>query len=501
MTMAAGPTLDGDHFQPARDGFEDLVRWATGPDAPEDHADMEDGIELRGVEVLRRVLQGRLDQLGARERADAAGDPGAEATNRRTGRRQIESKFGRVQARRLGVKVGGQPLRHHPLDERLNLPAGMYSHPLQRRVAEEARSGCWDEAVRDVDRTTGGHVPKRQAEEIAVEIARDFEAFYEQRPVNDTLGSKELLMASSDCKGVRVLRRALREATRKAAEAEEAEATRGDPMAKKKPSVHDKRMAIVAAVWQQQAEPRAAADIVSELRRTPKKKRRLKAPPRPKPQNKRVWASVEKSLSTGVSEMFDELDRRDPERTRHVPVLVDGEENQQTAILAQAAKRGRTVTIVLDIIHVIHYLWLAGSALCHRKHKATDVWVAVHLLQLLSSPVAELIVAIEQEQAKKRLTAAEKKQIAKALRYLRRNAGFVDYPSYLAKGLPIASGVIEGACRHLVQDRLGITGARWDLPGAEAMLRLRALNSSGDWDAYWVFHRQRDHVRNYAAAA
>jgi len=127
--------------------------------------------------------------------------------------------------------------------------------------------------------------------------------------------------------------------------------------------------------------------------------------------------------------------------------------------------------------------------------------VATHLLLLLSSPVAELIVAIEQEQAKKRLTAAEKKQIAKALKYLRRNAGFVDYPSYLAKGLPIASGVIEGACRHLVQDRLGITGARWDLPGAEAMLRLRALNSSGDWDAYWVFHRQRERVRNYAAAA
>ena len=76
----------------------------------------------------------------------------------------------------------------------------------------------------------------------------------------------------------------------------------------------------------------------------------------------------------------------------------------------------------------------------------------------------------------------------------------MDYSTFLAQGLPIASGVIEGACRHLVQDRLGITGARWDLPGAEAMLRLRALRSSGDWDAYWRFHLRQEALRNYPSA-
>ena len=75
------------------------------------------------------------------------------------------------------------------------------------------------------------------------------------------------------------------------------------------------------------------------------------------------------------------------------------------------------------------------------------------------------------------------------------------YPELLAQGLPIATGVIEGACRHLIQDRLGITGARWGLAGAEAVLKLRAIHSSSDWDAYWHFHQLQEARRNYAMAA
>ena len=73
----------------------------------------------------------------------------------------------------------------------------------------------------------------------------------------------------------------------------------------------------------------------------------------------------------------------------------------------------------------------------------------------------------------------------------------MDYPRALAEGWPIATGVIEGACRHLVQDRMGITGARWSLPGAQAMLWLRAINASGDHDAYWTWHIAQEHQRNH----
>jgi len=126
--------------------------------------------------------------------------------------------------------------------------------------------------------------------------------------------------------------------------------------------------------------------------------------------------------------------------------------------------------------------------------------VAQHLHLLLSAGVTDLVAAIERATIARRLTKNARKPVERALNYFRRNADFMDYPAFLVAGLPIATGVIEGACRHLVQDRLGITGARWDLPGAEAMLKLRALHSSGDWDDYWRFHEQQEALRNYPSA-
>jgi hypothetical protein len=498
MTMAAHSALDGDLFQSARDAFEAVVDWIKTGDVQRDHTAVEEGLDDRGREALRRLYQAWLDAQSRAERREAERAPVPEGTTVRSHVRSIETVFGRVQFARLGYKVAGQRT-HYPLDARLKLPAEVYSHPVQRRVAEQARAVAFDGVVEHVDGATGAHVPKRQAEKIACKATKDFEAFYAQRAANDTLAAGALLVGSSDGKGVRMLPKALREATRKAAEADQAAAVRGDPMANKKPRLHDRRMAIVTAVWEQQPQPRAAQDIVAELRRVPGRPKTRK-PPLPRPQNKRVSASVQKSLSATVGEMFDEFDHRDPERARAVVVLVDGDEHQQTAILDQGQGHGRKLTIVLDLIHVIHYLWLAGFVICRKNHVKTDVWVARRLRMLLSCPVADLLKTIQRATAKQHLSAKARKPVDKALKYFERNAPFMDYPAFLAQGLPIASGVIEGACRHLIQDRLGITGARWDLPGAEAMLRLRALHSSGDWDAYWRFHLRQEESRNYPSA-
>jgi len=499
MPMATHSAFESDPFQLAREGFEAIVGWLRDSGSSVDHSLLEEGLGERGREVLRLLYQAQLDELSKVEKNKAARTPIPQGTSVRTRGREIETTFGRVRFRRLGYKVSKRKT-HYPLDERLNLPAEVYSHPLRRRVAEQARVVAWDGVVEHVDDTTGAHVPKRQAEQLTREAAKDFDAFYAQRPANDTLAAGALLVASSDGKGIRMLPKALREATRKAAEADQAAAIHGDPMAqKKKLRLHDRRMAIVTAVWEQQPQPRAASDIVSELQRTPERSKERKTP-LPRPQNKRVSASVQKSLSTGVGEMFDELDHRDPERARCAVVLIDGDEHQQTAILDEGRRHARKLTIVLDLIHMIHYLWLAGFALCHKNHAKTDVWVARHLLLVLSHPVADLLATIQAAADAQRLSKCARKPIDKALKYFRRNASFMDYPTFLAQGLPIASGVIEGACRHLIQDRLGITGARWDLPGAEAMLRLRALRTSGDWDDYWRFHQRQEALRNYPSA-
>jgi hypothetical protein len=180
-----------------------------------------------------------------------------------------------------------------------------------------------------------------------------------------------------------MLPKALREATRKRADVEKATAMRGDPMAPKKLRSHDKRIAAVGAVWEQEPVRRTVDDIIAEVQRTPASK--AQGSRRPPPKNKRGWASVENSVSASVGEMFEEFDRRDSQRVRTAAVLVDGEQNQQTAIHDHARSRQRRITIVLDLIHVIHYIWLAGFALCRRKEPAAAEWVVTHLRLLLST--------------------------------------------------------------------------------------------------------------------
>ena len=99
---------------------------------------------------------------------------------------------------------------------------------------------------------------------------------------------------------------------------------------------------------------------------------------------------------------------------------------------------------------------------------------------------------------RRELSAAERKPVDDCARYLLNHKAYLRYHEYLEAGLPIATGVVEGACRHLVKDRMDVTGARWSLAGAEAVLRLRALRASGDFEEYWRFHEQQEYQRNHA---
>jgi hypothetical protein len=507
MTSKAHPSSPSDPFSAARVKFETMVDWLASNDAPQTEAELEKAIGEHGTELLRLLLQAQFDLLFERERANLAVSRPVRGTTVRVRVRHLETEFGRVVNRRHGITELGAHAAQFSLDEQLNLPPDLYSYPLRERVADEARRGAWDQVIEQVNSHTAGHVPKRQAEQVAVEATQDFEAFYEQRPppANDTLSSRALLVASCDSKGIRMRPEALREATRKAAEEEQAEAVRGDPMAAKKLRLHDRRMALVTAVWEQEPHRRSARDILDNLRpasdvkaRRRKKARRARAP---SPFGKRLVASVEKNQTEGIAEMFDELDRRDPERTRKAIVLIDGEAHQIGAIVTEEGNRGRELTLVIDIIHVLSYLWGAGFALCAKNTKKTEVWVTRFLGKLLTQPVESVTADIQRSLAQRRIPVAARKPIDDCVRYFTANAHWMRYAEFLAAGLPIATGVIEGACRHLIQDRLGITGARWGVAGAEAILKLRALHTNGDWDDYWRFHQQREAARNYAWAA
>ena len=175
-------------------------------------------------------------------------------------------------------------------------------------------------------------------------------------------------------------------------------------------------------------------------------------------------------------------------------MLVDGHRSQLKTLLRCL----RRSTIVLDFIHVSEYVWKAGMALHGEVHPKLEGWVSEHLLSILRGRSGYVAGGIRRSATRRGLEGKAREAGDRCANYLLKNAGYLKYDTYLAKGFPIATGVIEGACRYLVKDRMEVTGARWSLAGAEAVLRLRALQASGDFDAYWHFHERQESLRNHA---
>lgn len=155
--------------------------------------------------------------------------------------------------------------------------------------------------------------------------------------------------------------------------------------------------------------------------------------------------------------------------------------------------------IILDVFQVLEYLWKAAHALETEGTGELEQWVLERLLEILRGRASHVAAGMRRSATRRHLPKRERAPVDRCANYLLRYKHYLAYDQYLAAGLPIASGVIEGACRHLVKDRLGLTGARWRLAGAEAVLRLRALRASNDFDEYWRFHEAREYERNHRA--
>jgi hypothetical protein len=217
--------------------------------------------------------------------------------------------------------------------------------------------------------------------------------------------------------------------------------------------------------------------------------------PAPKPQKKRVWASLEHESAQVIGNIFDEANRRDPKHKREWAILIDGQTHQRDLIEHEIENRKLQVTVILDLIHVIEYLWKASRCFYPEGSPDGEEWVSHYLRMILEGNAKQIAAAIRRSATRQGIDARD--GVDTCANYLHSNAPYLQYDQYLARGLPIATGVIEGACRHLVKDRMDITGARWSLKGAEAVLKLRSLHASGDWDEYWQFHEHSDYERNH----
>ncbi len=302
------------------------------------------------------------------------GADGVARPHMRTSTRTVETPFWRgvcdAQTVPRGRRAGDRST-----DATLGLAEEKYTLEVRRIVAEESAKSSFDEVVELIDKRTGASVPKRQVEELTVRAAQDFDEFYTSR-LREPEASDNLLVLSFDGKGVAMRHEDLREATRKAAEA--TPRTLHSRLAKgEKPN--RKRMAQVAAIYSLPLWRRTIADVLHGLH--DQKERDAK---RPRPIDKRVWASIEHGAQQVVDDAFAEGLRRDPEHERRWIVLVDGQQDQIKRVLRAAKKAGVEITLQLDIVHVLEYLWRAAYAFHPESSPEAEKWVEDRLLALLS---------------------------------------------------------------------------------------------------------------------
>ena len=472
-----------------------------------------------------RTLLGGLVQLGLDTQAagevrlpQVTGQDGVPRTRAERGHaRTVVTTLGAVVVRRIGYRAGirGVPSLF-PRDAVLNLPPCGYSWDLQRLAVMFCRSGSYEQGHEFVRAATEVSIGKRQLEQITIAAAADAERFYQDRddavvpaagdpglePEQDrdravvpAAGDPEPgpglppLAISGDGKGVAMLP----EARRRRARAPEQRVRVFDKRAGTGEKKGCKRMAETGAVF----------DVAPGGPRTPEQVMRPEggtAGDKPRRAvNRWYTCDITASRDVTVGKIFDQADRRDPGHARTWIALVDGDNHQLGLFRAAAAARGITLAIVVDFIHVLEYLWKAAWCFHPPRDPAMEDWVTAQALDILHGRVPAVTARIARLAADHPPEPGSEhaKNIAKTLSYLQNKQPFMDYPRALAQGWPIATGVIEGACRHLVQDRMGITGARWSLPGAQAMLWLRAINASGDTDSYWDWHIQQEHQRNH----
>jgi hypothetical protein len=492
-------------FGESRECFRELEDWMASEEAAGlQHGELEEQLDVRGRELLRRLLQDRLKLTAAQEgrRHDVTGEDGVARTRAERGRvRPLVTKFGQVSVSRIAYRSPGRP-NVHLLDAALNLPAEKHSHGLRKLAAVEAARGSIEAACAAVARATGVSIGKRQLEELVRRAAAHVEEFYLRRVISPAPGGHALVL-TFDGKGIVMLPGALRPATAKAAASAEGRlTTRLSPGEKN----GRKRMAELACVYDAAPVPRTPEDIIStpaQKRRKNKaqagKPKRRGQPREPQASGKWLTASVTDAIPAVIASAFDEAERRDPRHKREWVVLIDGNNTQIEAVTAEAASRGVRLTIVIDFVHVLEYLWKAAWSFFDKGERAAEEWVADQARKILHGKARQVAAGIRRRGTACGYSPAERAGADECARYLDNKNDYLDYATALGKGWPIATGIIEGACRHIVKDRMDITGARWGLEGAEAILKLRALTASGDFNAYWRYHLRREHERIHHA--
>ena len=470
--------LDGElaaALSDAAEQFAGLAGWVADESRYLDHAEREEAIMEEGRRLEQKLLQStyKLDAALEERFPKVTSAAGIRHGTVETGqRRGLETVFGPVEVTRMAYRNRREP-NLYPADARQAMPDGPYSMGMRALVARHLAASGYQQAREFIEDRTGTRIGHARLAGIARDLAAWTGDFYAERArdAEEGLPATDVIMMQGDGKGI-----AMRPEHRR--NAGKQDGTR--------PGI--KKMAEIVAVAGFTPAVREPEDIAAPPARR-------QAHPGPKARDKWVSASVTESIEDMIGSAFDEADRRDPQRTRQRVFLVDGNKQQITAIEAQAGERSLKVPVLIDYIHVSGYLGKAAAALHPGDPVTAGQWADGQLLRVLHGRAKAVAATLASVAAKTRRNPRKRDldlaDMDKAVTYLTNNHQHMKYDKALANGWPIATGLIEGSCRFVIEDRFGITGARWSPEGAEDILKIRAVVVNGDLGDYMRYYKQR----------
>jgi len=449
--------------------------------------EVERGLWDLVLQVGRRSLGAFLDRHGTGDLGEAVTLADGHEAYRLQGlhSRRYVSIFGAFTLQRTvyGSREG-QALEFVPLDNRLQLPPSVFSYVLQ----DWDQSLAVEQAFSQVSQTMVRILKLQQSvdslEEMNRQMSQDVGWFRDIQGSPPAAEEGQIVVVTADCKGI-VIRG---QGTPTVCGGERPTGQR----------TNQKRMATVGAVYTVDPYLRTPEEVVAALFSDPD----YEAEPRPESCHKRVWASLPEAGAdpkSSIEVVFDwlwwEFAQRNPRLQRPTVCLCDGQESLWQACADSILDEGRVN--ILDLLHVTPRLWEAAKLLYGEKGQEVVPFVRQRVTQVLQGKVETVIRALRRLAAERGLSSAKKKALGRICRYFNKNRRRMRYDQYLRQGYPIASGVIEGACRHLIKDRLERAGMHWTLTGAQAMLDLRSVWIGGQWEAFQEHRIERETERLY----
>ena len=439
-------------------------------------------IGFQAVELLF-ALQGHGNLGEEIQTADEKSFKRSEATSTT----RLRSIFGEHSFEQFTYASGeNKPIRLRPISARLSLPAGRWSFLLQEFSQMLGVDQAYEQAMENLGMIFGSKFSVDTAERINGNMGRSAGEFLDDLPIPEAGSEAKLLVATADCKGVPLVK-------------DDSEKIAAFETAKKNPG--NRRMATVTSVYSVDPNVRTAEDITAALFRDEPDENADKQP-RPKPQNKNTTAHFPEraedgeggevsltGIQVGLAWLAAQvLARRRPGQV--LIMLMDGQESLWKTMLIHFTFSVRTVPI-LDILHALAYVWKAAN-LFEKDEQARRSFTRERLLKILRGEVAGVIQGLRSLGTRRGLKGEKLKTLRQICGYLEKNSDRMRYDEYLRRGYPIASGVIEGACRHLVKDRMERSGMRWTLEGARSMLNVRAAFQSDHWRTFMNWHIEHE---------